>query len=460
MKRKKRKKKLILIPILILIILFSAYLTVAFYFNNHFYPGTKINNIDCGLKTVDEVTQLMEKNISGYILTIVAKDGTKEYIKAADFGLTYVPGNEVNEIKASQSSLAWPALFFTDRNYTMNTDSTYSPDTLKEKVSQLQVFQASNMTPPADAYIDFIDSKYVIVDEVEGNQLNLEAVQSLVQNAVDTNQTLLKLEDHDCYYQPAITADNEQLIKQMEVLNSMLDLTITYQFGEANEVLTGAAMSDWLSFDANSELVINRDSVYNYVYQLASKYNTFGKSRTITSAKGNSVTINGGHYGWVINKDSETDALLDIIKTGESVTREPVYEQTALYHGEDDVGDTYVEIDYSNQRLWFIKNGSVIVESDIVSGNMSKGYDSPAGTYGVMFKETDFTLVGQDYNSPVKYWVPFAPNVGMHDASWRSEFGGDIYMTSGSHGCVNLPLEAARQIYENIEVGTPVYCYY
>lgn len=342
----------------------------------------------------------------------------------------------------------------------MTTDSTYNLDMLMEKVSQLPIFQDDNVVAPADAYIDYIDNQYVIVDEVEGSQLNLEAVQSLVQNAVDTNQTLLKLADNDCYNTPSVTADSEQLNKQLATLNSLLDLKITYQFGDDEEVLTGQMMTDWFSFNDNSELVVSEDYVYDYVYQLASKYNTFGKDRTITSAKGNTVTVSGGHYGWVIDKDSETAALREIIKTGESVTREPVYEQTALYHGVDDVGNTYVEIDYSNQHLWFIKDGSVIVESDFVSGNMSKGYDSPAGTYGVMFKETDFTLTGQDYNAPVQYWIPFAPNVGMHDASWRSEFGGDIYLTSGSHGCVNLPLEAVKKIYENIEVGTPVYCYY
>ena len=457
---RKHKKKFILIPFLIFIILIGGYLAISFYFKDHFYMGTKINGIDCGLKTVDEVEQMIEANISGYILTITANDDTREFIKSSDIGLTYIPGNEVNEIKESQNGFTWPAQFWGDKNYTMSSDSTYNLDKLNEKVSQLQFFQDDNVIEPVDAYIDFVDDQYVIVDEVKGNKLDLESVQSVVRNAVDTGQTLLKLEDYDCYDMPSVTADSDQLNKQLEVLNSLVDLTITYQFGEDEEVLSGKMMGDWFSFNENSELVIDKDSVYNYVYQLASKYNTFGKSRTITSAKGNTVTVTGGHYGWVINKDSETEALLDIIKTGDSVTREPIYEQTALYHGEDDVGNTYVEIDYSNQHLWFIKDGSVIVESDFVSGNMSKGYDSPAGTYGVMFKETDFTLVGQDYNAPVQYWIPFAPNVGMHDASWRSEFGGNIYLTSGSHGCVNLPLQAAKKIYENIEVGTPVYCYY
>ena len=61
---------------------------------------------------------------------------------------------------------------------------------------------------------------------------------------------------------------------------------------------------------------------------------------------------------------------------------------------------------------------------------------------------------------PVSYWMPFNGNIGMHDASWRSSFGGDIYKTNGSHGCINLPVSVAQELYGYVEKGTPVICYY
>ena len=45
---------------------------------------------------------------------------------------------------------------------------------------------------------------------------------------------------------------------------------------------------------------------------------------------------------------------------------------------------------------------------------------------------------------------------GFHDATWRSAFGGNIYVRNGSHGCVNLPYSAAEDLYSKIDVGTPV----
>ena len=95
-----------------------------------------------------------------------------------------------------------------------------------------------------------------------------------------------------------------------------------------------------------------------------------------------------------------------------------------------------------------------------MSGNLARGYGTPAGVFGLTYKERNATLTGETYASHVDFWMPFNGNIGMHDASWRSSFGGEIYQNSGSHGCINLPREAAEIIYEHVERGFPVICYY
>ena len=102
----------------------------------------------------------------------------------------------------------------------------------------------------------------------------------------------------------------------------------------------------------------------------------------------------------------------------------------------------------------------MVLESDFVSGSAARGFDTPAGIYGITYKERNATLAGQGYRTPVSYWMPFNNNIGMHDASWRSSFGGNIYKTNGSHGCINLPYSVAEEIYGYVEKGTPVICYY
>ena len=72
----------------------------------------------------------------------------------------------------------------------------------------------------------------------------------------------------------------------------------------------------------------------------------------------------------------------------------------------------------------------------------------------------DYILTGEDYETPVSYWMPFNGNIGLHDADWRASFGGTLYKNNGSHGCVNLPPKAAQLIYEQISAGDPVLCYH
>ena len=64
----------------------------------------------------------------------------------------------------------------------------------------------------------------------------------------------------------------------------------------------------------------------------------------------------------------------------------------------------------------------------------------------------------RSYTTLVKYWLPFdiANGVGLHDASWRAEFGGDIYLGGGSHGCVNMPESVVANLFYIVSVGTPV----
>ena len=151
--------------------------------------------------------------------------------------------------------------------------------------------------------------------------------------------------------------------------------------------------------------------------------------------------------------------LTELLLNGEQLTREPAYFQIAQQYGTDDIGDTYVEVNLTAQHLFFYKEGSLVLETDYVSGNLSKEYGTPTGTYPVQYKENDATLVGEDYATPVKYWMPFNANIGFHDAPWRKAFGKDFYLTKGSHGCINMPPAKAKKMFENIKRGVAVVVY-
>ena len=194
---------------------------------------------------------------------------------------------------------------------------------------------------------------------------------------------------------------------------------------------------------------------------LATKYNTYGAVRKFKTSLGDTVEIGGGDYGWTVDKEKEEEQLLSEINTGETIEREPVYSQrAAVKNSEYDISDTYVEVDYTNQHMYYYKDGELKLESDVVTGNINRSNGSPDGVFKIIYKQSPATLVGEGYQSDVEYFMVFAYNVGFHDATWRSQFGGQIYKSSGSHGCVNMPKEKAAELYGILETDTPVIAYY
>jgi len=193
----------------------------------------------------------------------------------------------------------------------------------------------------------------------------------------------------------------------------------------------------------------------------ADTYDTFGKYTNFTTTLGVELSLPRLSYGWRTDRSGEAEVLIALIKAGEQQHREPIYVRKGVWKGQNDIGTSYIEADLTHQHLYVYQQGVIVFETDFVSGNMnSPGCVSPAGIFGLTYKTMNAVLRGENYETPVTYWMPFYGNFGMHDATWRSSFGGDIFLTNGSHGCLNLPLEAAAQIYNYVYEGSPIICYY
>ena len=140
--------------------------------------------------------------------------------------------------------------------------------------------------------------------------------------------------------------------------------------------------------------------------------------------------------GWM-NKEEEVAGLTAMIEAGESGDRTPVYSQEAAAYGDVDYGNSYVEINLTAQHLFLYSNGQRILESDFVSGK-PYGHETPPGTYAVTYTQKYAILRGDTYETMVSYWMPFNEDIGLHDATWQSQLGSNLYQSIGSHGCVNL----------------------
>lgn len=460
-KRKQRKRVIIISAALFVVLIVGIYLGVMTLYTNKFLPNTYINDIDVANMTVEEVNTMLSDEVTDYTLVIIDSEGNKEYILSSDYSLTYLSDNQVQEVKNKQNNFAWlGSLFGTDKN-TVILESAYDKSQLTDRISNLNIIKNAATVAAQNAYITEIDDKYEIVPETLGSYLDIDRIYEVIYTAIEEHKSEIQLEDYTIYETPKITSDNTDLAKEMEFKNALTDLTITYQFDSEERVLTGNTIKNWITYDENFNITVDRTSAYNYVEQLAMEFNTFGGTRTFKTSDGRTINIKGGEYGWIISKDSETDALIELIQNLETTTKEPAYDSEAATHDGIDTGnpDTYVEIDLTAQHLWYYINGSLAVESDIVSGMRDRS-PTQEGTYQVSFKKEKWQLVGETYDVVVDYFIMFYTDVGLHDAAWQSSFGGNVYVANGSHGCINMPFDKVAEIYDLIEIGTIVYTYY
>jgi len=456
-KLSKREIKLTLISIFAAIIIYSSFFI---FFQTHFYFGTVINGINASCKTTKYLDSELTNKASAYIIQLDERDNVKEQIKGSEIGLKFNTKGGSQALKEEQNKSSWFIALFNHKAINIDNVFTCDENLLKSYFSKLKAVESKNITEPKNATLAYSGEGYKVVKEVYGNKIDKDIFYSSIKNAVLNGKLKLDLEAEKCYVNPTITADSKKVKDTQSMLNKYITSNIKYTYDGGSEVVDVTKISSWIELDDNLNVSFNNAKMRSFVNVLAGHYNTYGKTRDFVTSLGTTIKISGGDYGWKVDVSGEIKYLIDTIKNGQAVAREPQYIQKAASHDKNDLGNTYVEINFTKQHVWYYKNGSLVVEGDVVTGNVSKGLGTPSGIYRLKYKEKNAVLQGEDYSTPVTYWMPFNGNVGIHDAIWRDKFGGDIYLTKGSHGCINSPYSLAQTIYENISAGVPVVCFY
>lgn len=444
--------------VIIVASLILLYLLISLYFSNHFFLGTSINGVRVSLKSYNNADRLIMDHVEDYKLSLLERNGVTEIITGQQIELRYNKDSSIRAVFKLQNQLLWPAMLFKKQCYNIKDLISCNEALLKDKIDKLNCFN-KDIIEPRD--VSFIYSKgiYHIQKEINGNKVNEEKLAALVNKYIVTGKTELHLDKEQCYYKPKFTLHNRKTLITRDILNKYVSAKIKYKFDHKYELIDGNVINRWLSVDDNLEVRINKKAVNDYVKWLANKYDTVGIVRSFTTTTGKTVEVTGGLYGWKINQKAEAKALINNISQADIIVKEPIYEQRAVFRGENDIGNSYIEINITKQHVWLYKNGKLITHSDVVTGNPGRGNATVTGTYFVIYKDKDSVLSGPGYDAKVTYWMPFYGNMGLHDASWRSAFGGEIYKRNGTHGCVNAPVYLAKKVFENIEEGIPVIIY-
>lgn len=441
--------KKILIIILSFIAVIFTFLGIAFFVldNNYktkFLPETKINNIDVSNLTADEVDDIINNQyINAY--SLIVKNRTKDFqIYGTDISL--------KSNYKSEELLKKQTLFdaFKDKNYTIKNNISINNDKLIDLLNK-KLFQ--NSAEPKNAEIHKTENGFEITPEDNGTTLDKEIITEKIKQAILNGEKEIDLESD--YKNAEITKENEELKSRVNKLNNIAKKKIFLRVynGDVDEIGFNI-FGQFIDEDLN----VDKEKIKKYVEELKNKYDTANKKRTFTTVSGSNLELSGP-YGYTINQNKEIEELAKNVLDERNIERELIYSKKGNFNGTE-FGNKYVEVDLGSQIVYLVENGKVTYQSKCVSGNLRKGRQTPEGIYSITYKQKNAILRGQDYASPVRFWMPFNKGIGLHDASWRNKFGGVIYKNNGSHGCINLPVDSAKVFFDNVETGTPVICYY
>ena len=466
-------KKPVLICGIVVLVLLIVYLAGMLYYNDKFLNGTMVNGSDVGGMTLLKANDQLSKNVNGQSLKLIFNDGQSEVLQSAQLGVSYNKDNSLNQLMKNQNKWAWFIGFFKNEKNTLTDLIQISDENLTNGIASMEHAKEENQIAPTDAYIQYKDGSFSIIEETLGSKFNIEELVKNIKVALSEGKQQLDVTKANGYVKPQVYKDDKDLNNQLKAANEYCLSTITYTTPKGKEIaLDGSTLITWLSKQDDGSYTkdesVFKEKLTAFVKELASQYNSIGATRTFTGKDGQSHTVSGGTYGFRVSTDSEVSALLKMINENKSENNRIPEHTGQLPSGENGgLGTTYLEINITKQHLWFVKDGSVVLESDFVSGKESDPTRlTPSGTYYIYNKERNRVLRGTkqpngkyEYESPVSYWMPFNKGIGLHDASWRSTFGRDIYINSGSHGCINLPTGFAGSLYSQIYVNLPVVVY-
>ena len=454
---KRRKPIALIITIIIIVIFMLTGLILVRQLNMRFGFNTVINDVDCSLLTVEEANEQLNNMLSTKIISfdVLSKNENGDYVKK-----TYDSTSNLLELKLDTSVEQIFEVHKETSTKTFEIKYTVNEDALREYLLSFDELKEENMIEPQNAYLQMNDGTVEIVSEIYGLEINFDEAYDLAFSEITSGGNLV---DFTGLFEtdPEILSTDESLVENQVKINTILDTNITFILSDnTEEVLDRNVISTWIYQDSDGLFYLDETNIENYIRGLAEK----------VDEKNSQILFNATDIGEIslylsdsLRPNLDIDAELTFVKealySGEICRVEPIYDKDFVNDSQN-----YVELDISRQKVWLYVEGECVLETDCVTGNVSGGYSTPTGIYYLTYKTRGATLRGYNsdgsrYASYVEYWMPFNGGIGFHDASWRSSFGGNIYLTNGSHGCVNMPRNSAEILYDYIDSSMPIFVY-
>ena len=459
----------------VVILAVIAYASVTKYMKDKFAPNTWVDGIYVTGRTPEEVNQELILDAEAPDL-IVFDSLSHEYdydLKEAEPEFDY--SASLSAYQKHQTSLGWVSMLWQENQITTGEPSfTYNEEKLRAWWDSLDIVK--NESAPHFVSMQWsADEGYFLVDNL-GGHLDVDKGYETIKTAISERTRVVDLQKEDCYFDYEMTEDQKKTYQIWQDMVKMEECGLIYDMGDEQIIFQGKLISRFIAKDKNGMPLKNESGSYYYdleeadkfIDELYERYLTYGVERQFKTSRenGDVVTIKPGNFGTEIDAEAEKAFLREVLSDDTlrlaKTVHVPTYLHETMVHGLDDVGGTYIEVDKTEQKIYYYQDGVLMVTSGVVTGNVRSKHDTPEGAFCIQGKYKNRVLRGPGYASFVRRWMPVYNSIGLHDANWRkeAEFGGETYKRNGSHGCVNMPDKTTDIIFENAEIGTPVFIFY
>ncbi len=446
------KKKIALITVISII---AVYLIGVLVFSSRIVPNTQIGEISLGMNEFDNVQTVVDQGFEKETISVTDVVITDYTSSVADLGASIDSSKLATDLKADQNSWIWPFEIAAKSDYKLEDYITVDQEALTNKLEADKFFETEGRDEAQDATIKLNEEtvQYELVEAVPGTVIDQELLVKNMTDAISNLET--SIDTADSYIQPENDVDT--LNKQVTALNDRINRNVSMTIGDATIDVPKDIIARAVYIDDSGQVAVEGSELYSYLYDQSLEFDSddIGVGyRTITESNVDPA------YEEIVN-GLISDDNADIVAEAPVDEIEDTFKPTVKTDEK-----TYIEISIPNQVMWVYKDGELLLQTPVVTGSQADGWDTPTGEYTIIDKETDKVLngssVGFDYEVPVNYWMRLTNSgIGIHDIDWLNSGNAwdsrDVYELQGSHGCINVPNDVMKTVYDNIPVGTPVY---
>ncbi len=450
--RKHSKAMIAVIIVLVLAgVLGAVYGLGRYYFSSHYYPGTYVAGVDAAGLTEDELVQAIDATTQSYAVTV--SNGSYELaFSSGDIDLTCDSRALAQTLLQDQDVARWPVdLAHANVRMESNLGFEFDDQKLRELVNKSVASYNQTAKQPVSAKIVLNEQKdaFSVVPEEAGTALDAAAVYRVAADCVKQGLSSAQLTEAACV-QPVYKEASPSTAAALERANQVLKTNIHLAHGDTVVMdLEPSTFVSWLKVRDDLTLTIDKEPATawadDYLWEVADY-----------SDEANAYVVDPAAFATKLLEAVEAYSFEPLQLSYKAVPRHlPGGGALNPTPWDANIG-RYIDINKKSQvACLYDATGRVLWETVVTTGNEAAKHGTPTGKFAIYDKKTDFMLIGFDENSDgkpdyerhVDFWMPFHLGIGLHDASWRTVYGGTEYLNNGSGGCVNLPHDAAASLY-------------